>query len=237
MAAEISQSPEDLFPTQGGETQLERLVRVMDRLRSPGGCSWDAEQDHRSLLKFLIEESYELVDAIESDNRSEMKEELGDVLLQVYFHSRIAQEHPTDPFSIEDVAEAVSNKLISRHTHVFGDVVYENNEQLLAGWEAQKQAQKGRTSPFEGVPLSQPALSLASKVQYRLEKLGHPVEVAEPIKLSTGSESSITSEEFGEILLGLVAQANRLGIDPENALRSATKRFMEKAENNIGRDN
>lgn len=228
----MSISP-DVFPLLDNETELERLRRVMDRLRSPGGCSWDAEQDHRSLLKYLIEESYELVDAIEAEDRADMREELGDVLLQVYFHSRIAQEHPEDPFSIEDVARQVSDKLISRHTHVFGDVVFENNEELLANWEAQKQAQKGRTSPFDGVPLSQPALSLAAKARYRLDKLGHQVEVAQPIKLSPEQLNDMTSEKFGDLLLGLVDQAVSLGIDPENSLRNATKRFMAEVESRI----
>jgi XTP/dITP diphosphohydrolase len=92
------------------QSELQRLVGVMDRLRSPGGCAWDAEQTHASLIKYLLEESYEFIDAIETDDRAGMREELGDVLLQVYFHSRIAQDHPTDPFSIEDVAKAIADK-------------------------------------------------------------------------------------------------------------------------------
>ena len=99
-------------------SQLQRLVEVMDTLRSPGGCPWDAEQTHESLLKYLLEESYEFVDAVQSDNRIDMREELGDVLLQVYFHARMAQEHPTDPFSVEDVAQGIADKLIRRHPHV-----------------------------------------------------------------------------------------------------------------------
>ena len=99
------------------DSELQRLVEVMDRLRSPGGCPWDAEQTHQSLIKYLLEESYEFIDAIETDDREGMREELGDVLLQVYFHSRMAQDHPTDPFSIEDVARGIADKLIS-HTHM-----------------------------------------------------------------------------------------------------------------------
>ena len=100
-------------------SELQRLVEVMDRLRSPGGCPWDAEQTHESLVKYLLEESYEFIDSVDAKDREGMREELGDVLLQVYFHSRIAQDHPTDPFSIEDVARAIADKLIRRHPHVF----------------------------------------------------------------------------------------------------------------------
>ena len=103
-------------------SQLQRLAEVMDQLRSPGGCPWDAEQTHESLLKYLLEESYEFVDAVHSDDRVHMREELGDVLLQVYFHARIAEEDPNDPFSIQDVAQAIADKLIRRHPHVFAGV-------------------------------------------------------------------------------------------------------------------
>ncbi len=102
-------------------SELLRLLEVMDRLRSPGGCPWDAKQSHQSLIKYLLEESYEFVESVDNEDRQAMREELGDILLQVYFHSRIAQEHPTDPFTIEDVAKGIAEKLIRRHPHVFGD--------------------------------------------------------------------------------------------------------------------
>ena len=111
-------------------SELLRLLEVMDRLRSPGGCPWDAEQTHQSLIKYLLEESYEFVDAVDADDRSAMREELGDVLLQVYFHSRIAQDHPSDPFSIDDVAAGIADKLIRRHPHVFGDVQAETSDEV-----------------------------------------------------------------------------------------------------------
>ena len=139
-------------------SQLLRLLEVMDRLRSPGGCPWDAEQTHQSLIKYLLEESYEFVDAVEEDDRQAIREELGDILLQVYFHSRIAQEHPTDPFSIEDVAEGIADKLIRRHPHVFGDVEVSGSDEVLANWEQLKAAEKNRKSATDGVALSQPAL-------------------------------------------------------------------------------
>jgi len=119
--------------TQG--SQLQRLVEVMDQLRSPGGCPWDAEQTHESLLKYLLEESYEFVDAVAADNRVDMREELGDVLLQVYFHARMAEDHPTDPFSIEDVAQGIADKLIRRHPHVFAGVEVKSSEDVLQGME------------------------------------------------------------------------------------------------------
>ncbi|MSY21290.1 MAG: MazG family protein, partial [Actinobacteria bacterium] len=136
------------------QSHLQRLVAVMDQLRSPGGCLWDAEQTHETLIKFLLEESYEYIEAVETNDREAMLEELGDVLLQVYFHARIAQEHPTEPFSIEDVAEKVADKLIRRHPHVFGDVKVSSSDEVLENWEALKALEKGRTSAVDGVPLA-----------------------------------------------------------------------------------
>ena len=135
--------------TQG--SQLQRLVEVMDQLRSPGGCPWDAEQTHESLLKYLLEESYEFVDAVAAGNRVDMREELGDVLLQVYFHARMAEDHPTDPFSIEEVAQGIANKLIRRHPHVFAGVEVKSSEDVLQNWEDIKRQEKGRTSALDGI--------------------------------------------------------------------------------------
>lgn len=145
-------------------SQLLRLLEVMDRLRSPGGCPWDAEQTHQSLIKYLLEESYEFADSVDDDDRAAMREELGDILLQVYFHSRIAQEHPTDPFSIEEVAEGIADKLIRRHPHVFGNEAVKSSADVLANWEKLKAAEKNRNSATDGVALSQPALPLITKL-------------------------------------------------------------------------
>ena len=114
---------------------LIRLVAIMDRLRSPGGCPWDAEQTHESLLKYLLEESYEFIESVENGDRAHMREELGDLLLQVYFHSRIAEENQDDPFSIDDVAQHVADKLINRHPHVFSDVKVKDSADVLENWE------------------------------------------------------------------------------------------------------
>jgi XTP/dITP diphosphohydrolase len=205
--------------------ELAKLRQVMDRLRSPGGCPWDAEQDHSSLLKYLLEESYEFIEAVELDDREAMREELGDVLLQVFFHARMAEEHPTDPFTVEDVAKAVADKLVRRHPHVFGDTKVSGSAEVLENWEAQKAAEKGRTSAIEGVPLGQPALPLAAKLFYRAEKFGYEIPIEQPVKIS-----ATTQEDLGKLLLGIVDQAVTLGLDPEAALREATLDYIAKIQ-------
>ena len=205
-------------------SQLQRLVEVMNTLRSPGGCPWDAEQTHESLLKYLLEESYEFIEAVEENDRAAMREELGDVLLQVFFHARMAEEHPTDPFSVEDVAKTVAEKLVRRHPHVFSDTKVSGSAEVLENWEAQKAAEKGRTSATEGVPLGQPALALATKLIYRAQKYGHQIAVEHPLKLAPGT----TEKELGAALLGILDQALALDIDPESALRSAIKGYIEQ---------
>jgi XTP/dITP diphosphohydrolase len=194
----------------------------MDKLRSPGGCPWDAEQDHTSLLKYLLEESYEFIESVENNDRDAMQEELGDLLLQVYFHSRMAEEDSKQPFNIEDVAKSVADKLIRRHPHVFAGEVVDSSADVLENWEKQKAAEKGRTSAIDGVPLAQPALPLATKVLYRLKKLNYDLSVSEPIKL----KDDVDQDQFGQILLGLITQAVDKGLDPEAALRQATKELI-----------
>ena len=204
-------------------SELLRLVEVMDRLRSPGGCAWDAEQTHDSLIKYLLEESYEFIDAIETDDRIGMREELGDVLLQVYFHSRIAQDHPTDPFTIDDVAGAIADKLISRHPHVFAGVEVSGTQEIIENWEAIKAKEKGRTSPIEGVAMSQPALSLVSKLIYRADKYGAPLDIAK-----YQSEVPATEESIGAALASVIAWAYEHEIDPELALRAQARALIEQ---------
>jgi len=200
-------------------SQLEVLREVMDRLRAPGGCPWDAEQTNESLLKYLLEESYEFIEAVEENDRPAMREELGDVLLQVFFHARMAEEHPTDPFNVEDVAKIVAEKLVRRHPHVFGDTKVSGSAEVLENWEAQKAAEKGRSSATEGIPLGQPALALTTKLIYRAEKYGHQIAIEHPIDIS----KTTTEAELGKLLLGIIDQAHDLGLDPEAALRGATK--------------
>ena len=213
------------------------LVAVMDRLRSPGGCPWDREQTHLSLVKYLLEEAYETVETIEDgkpdepgEGRDALREELGDVLLQVAFHARIAQEHPTDPFGIDEVAEGIAQKLIGRHPHVFGDGTAVTAADVEATWDQIKAAEKGRTSAVEGVPLAQPALSLADKLFKRATT--HGVELTE--SALTGDsvrelfENASDTESVGELLLAVTAHARSLGVDPEAALRGAARGLRER---------
>jgi XTP/dITP diphosphohydrolase len=198
----------------------------MDKLRSPGGCPWDAEQTHQSLLKYLLEESYEFIESVENNDRQDMQEELGDLLLQVYFHSRMAEEDASQPFNIEDVAKSVADKLIRRHPHVFAGATVDNSKDVLENWEKQKALEKGRSSIIDGVPLAQPALPLAAKVVYRINKLNYSLPISQPIKLN----DQTNQDQFGEILLGLIAQAVEKGLDPEAALRGATKTLIAQIQ-------
>ena len=205
----------------------------MDRLRSPGGCPWDAEQTHESLIKFLLEESYEFIEAVETQDREAMCEELGDVLLQVYFHARMAEEHPTDPFSLEDVAQTVAEKLIRRHPHVFAEAEDLSSDEVLENWEALKAKEKGRTSAVDGVPVGQPALPLVAKLLYRAQKnrlkLDLPSKIHEPI--------DATPEAVGEVLLATIAWASERGVDPEGALRLVARDLaaqIAKIESTVG---
>jgi len=191
----------------------------MDRLRSPGGCPWDAEQTHQSLIKYLLEESYEFADSVDDDDRAAMREELGDILLQVYFHSRIAQEHPTDPFSIEEVAEGIADKLIRRHPHVFGNESVESSADVLANWEKLKAAEKNRNSATDGVALSQPALPLITKLIYRAEKNGIDLDLP-----TTDMNNDVPADiAIGDALVAAVVAAIKHGIEPEDLLRSRAR--------------
>ena len=203
-------------------SELLRLQEVMHRLRSPGGCPWDAEQTHESLLKYLLEESYEFSEAVDELDRAAMREELGDVLLQVYFHAAIAAEDLNDPFTIDDVAAGIADKLIRRHPHVFtdSDVTFDD---VLENWEKQKREEKGRTSATDGVPTAQPAMALAAKLLYRADKYGYSLPVAHPVTI----EGDTDEAQLGALLLGIIDQAQKLGIDAEIALRSATKKYIE----------
>ena len=208
--------------TQG--SQLQRLVEVMDQLRSPGGCPWDAEQTHESLLKYLLEESYEFVDAVASGDRTDMREELGDVLLQVYFHARIAEEHPTQPFSIEDVAQGIADKLIRRHPHVFAGLEVKDSEDVLKNWEDIKKQEKGRTSALDGIAMAQPALPLVEKILYRAEKYDVVVEAPTNVNIAGQADES----SVGQALLAVIAWAHANGIDAETALRAEALKLSEQ---------
>ena len=205
-------------------SELLRLLEVMDRLRSPGGCPWDAEQSHQSLIKYLLEESYEFVEAVDADDRAAMREELGDVLLQVYFHSRIAEDHPSDPFSIEEVAAGIADKLIRRHPHVFGDVQAETSGEVLQNWEKLKAAEKNRSSATDGVALAQPALPLITKLLYRAEKNGIHLDLP-----TADMNNEVPAEvAIGDALVAAVVAALKQGIEPEDLLRTRAREIAEE---------
>ncbi|MEP7020006.1 MAG: MazG family protein [Pseudonocardiales bacterium] len=194
-------------------SQLQRAVEVMDRLRSPGGCPWDAAQTHGSLTKYLIEECYEVLEAIETGDLELLREELGDLLLQVLFHARITEELPAQQaFSIEDVAADLVDKLVRRHPHVFAGAAAGDAATLNETWERQKVTEKGRTSATDGVPLAQPALALSAKLVARAARADLDVTPA-------------PSGEFGERLFTLVREAVAAGVDPESALRDTARAY------------
>ena len=172
----------------------------------------------------MLEESYEFIDAIETDDRAGMREELGDVLLQVYFHSRIAQDHPTDPFSIEDVAGAIADKLISRHPHVFENLEVSGTEEIIENWEAIKAREKGRTSAIDGIAMSQPALPLVAKILYRAEKYNVDLD------LNSYSSEKATEKSVGEALASVIAWAHENDIDPESALRAQAREMIRQIQ-------
>lgn len=195
------------------------LVQVMDTLRSPGGCPWDARQTHRSLVEYLVEEAYETVEAIESDDAAALREELGDLLLQIVFHARIAEESD-QPWNIDDVADGIITKLIARHPHVFGDATADTAEQVEANWHALKAKEKGRTSVTEGIPESLPALVRAAKVLARSSTLELPALPTDAASVLADVDSE---EDLGALLLALVAGARERGWDAESALRQAVR--------------
>ncbi|MDN5857298.1 MAG: MazG family protein [Pseudonocardia sp.] len=207
-------APGDVVLTSAPGAALLDAVAVMDRLRSPGGCPWDAEQTPASLLQYLVEECYELYQAIEDGNRADVREELGDVLLQVLFHARIAAEDATDPFGIDEVARELVTKLVDRHPHVFaGTERMATAAQQEAHWDELKRTQKRRDSSVDGVPLGQPAVALAAKLTSRTARAGLPAEL-----LPGGAG-------VGEQLFAVAAAAKLAGIDPEAELRGAARRF------------
>ncbi|MFJ9769857.1 MazG family protein [Kitasatospora sp. NPDC101157] len=204
--------------------RLLDLASVMDRLRSPGGCPWDAEQTHESLVKYLVEEAYELVEAIEEGDRGTLREELGDVLLQVFFHSRIAEEHPTEPFTVDDVAGDIVDKLVYRHPHVFGDVEAGGAAEVEANWEQLKAAEKAdRESVLDGVPAGLPALAYAAKLVSRVRRAGFTEVPDEPYELP----AELTAESAGRLLLAVAQRAHDAGVDVDAALRSAARGYRD----------
>lgn len=219
---------------------MERLRAIMHRLRAPGGCPWDAEQTHESLISNLIEEAYECVDAIRSGNVSHMREELGDLLLQVVFHCELASERSA--FDFDGVAAAVSDKLVHRHPHVFGDSQVKGTDAVLAQWDAIKRAEKGEQDrPYlHGVGRGLPALMRAMKLQKKASKVGFDwpdeagvmakveEEMAELAVEWKQENAESFAEEWGDLVFSLVNLARVRGLDPEVLMARANRKFEQR---------
>ena len=223
MTIEISRRP---------HPKLDELIAVLEYLRAPGGCAWDREQTPSSLVQYLIEETYELVDAIEGGKREDLIEELGDVLYQVIFHSDIAAE--SGSFDIEEVAARMTAKMVGRHPHVFSDTPADSVDDVIAVWNAAKAIEKShRTSVLDGIPLGMPSLALADKLLGRASRIG-----LDPSAAQSGSQSgaladsictSFTDEQqLGSVLLGIVATAKVQGLDAERALRITLRSLQDE---------
>jgi XTP/dITP diphosphohydrolase len=253
MAAEHDLEIELVFLAQQPEgTELLRLVDVMRRLRDPDhGCPWDLEQDHRTLARYLVEETYELVDAIEREHDVDVEEELGDVLLQVVFHARIAAGRGA--FGIDDVARGIADKLVRRHPHVFADGSAATAEEVQANWDELKAAEKSRAGPFDGVPAAAPGLELLHTLQRKAAKLGlDPTDEAEatgpgdateaggPLtevhaRLAELPDADARLDAVGDLIAATVSIARHLGVDPEAAARAAARRFRGDVEEVVAR--
>ena len=229
--------PEGPVPSSKGGARLLDLVRVMARLRGPGGCPWDAEQDHRSLARHLLEEAHEVLEAIDGEDDERLRDELGDLLLQVVFHAQMAADDGR--WDVDDVAEGIVAKLIRRHPHVFGDVDVSGADEVLVNWERIKAEEKGSAErPAEvedDIPATLPALARASKVLRRAAGWGFEWRTTEGALSALREELSElehdmanAEEEVGDVLFATVAVARRLGVDPETALRRTVRVFAER---------
>jgi len=224
-----AQEPGATAPVRG--TRLLELVRIMDTLRL--NCPWDARQTHASLAPYLLEETYETVDALASGDQDAVREELGDVLLQVVFHARVAEERTDSTgYDIDDVADGIISKLTRRHPHVFGDLTVSGPDEVTLNWESIKAAERaarsggsgpaGAPSALDGVPMSQPALSLAAQLLRRAERAGAPADLADLPPDAPGVS------DIGQELLALVNRARAEGLDPELELRAAAQAYAKK---------
>ncbi len=215
---------------------FDDLVEIVAKLRSPSGCLWDREQTHHSIKENLIEEAYETVDAIERGDFSHLKEELGDLLLQVVFHAQMASEKKK--FSVDKVVSEISQKLIRRHPHVFGNKKVSSSQEILKHWEEIKREEKGRESILDEVPSFLPALYYAYKLQTQVARTGFDwekkegvfeklIEEIEELKKAGESREKV-EEELGDILFSLINLARHLEINAEGCLRQACKKFAER---------
>jgi XTP/dITP diphosphohydrolase len=212
---------------------VEQLVQVMDQLRSPGGCPWDAQQTHESLARYLLEETYEALEAMDQGDLGSLREELGDLLLQVVFHARIAQEADAT-FSLDAIAQGVVDKLVRRHPHVFTDLVVTSNEELETNWAKIKEEEKQRESVTDGVPQAMPALQLATQLIYRARKTGVVAgdsNVKESVREVIGE---INQEQIAALLVATVELAREADIDAESVLRAEMMRYRTRVRESEG---
>ncbi|MRR55809.1 MAG: nucleoside triphosphate pyrophosphohydrolase [Deltaproteobacteria bacterium] len=223
------------------ETQkFDTLLNLMRRLRAPGGCPWDAEQTHESLKRYLLEETYEVLEAIDAKSTKMLKEELGDLLLQAVFHTVIAEEK--GEFTMDEVLQVLCDKLIRRHPHVFTDLEIDTIDDLVANWERIKKAEKGeeRRSVLSGVPPQLPALLRAQKITEKASRVGFDWDHVDPVfakvleelkeleeTLFTGDQERIEAE-LGDLLFSIVNLGRFLSINPEDALRKTISRFISR---------
>ncbi|MBI5074708.1 MAG: nucleoside triphosphate pyrophosphohydrolase [Nitrospirae bacterium] len=218
---------------------LEELVKIMAALRSEKGCPWDKEQTRESLKPFIIEEAYEVIDAIDQKTPDEVKEELGDLLFQIVFQSRIAEEN--GEFRLEDVIDGIAKKMISRHPHVFGDSDIRTSEEVLVKWDEHKKREgKQKESILEGIPKTMPALLRAKKLQDRAAKVGFDWEKIDDVLLKLDEEVSEfkqavkerkeapIEDELGDILFMIVNISRFIGVNPEEALRKTISKFISR---------
>jgi tetrapyrrole methylase family protein/MazG family protein len=236
-----SNVPDTPIPSRAAGERVLDLLRVMHRLRGPDGCPWDLEQTHASLGRHLLEEAHETLEAIDAGDPDRLRDELGDLLLQVVFHSEMARQEGA--FDVDDVAEGVVRKLIRRHPHVFGDVEVGSAAEVLVNWERIKAEERGQHPLDAEIPSSLPALARAAKVQRRaagsgfdwrsfegaVEKVREELAELEAEASSEGPPERI-EEELGDLLFAVAALGRRLDLDPETALRKATRRFGERFE-------
>ena len=220
-------------PAPRGHRLLD-LVAVMARLRGPGGCPWDAEQTHQTLAKHLLDETYELLEAIEAGTDQDIAEELGDLLLQVVFHAQMGNDAGT--FDVDDVASTLIDKLVRRHPHVFGDVEVSGAREVVENWDVIKQHEKGRESAVEGVTETLPALAYAQKLQRRAGSAGFDwsdvegalSKVREEAEELARAGDTEREDELGDLLFAIVALGRHLDLDSEAALRRSARRFRDR---------
>jgi MazG family protein len=229
--------PEGPVPSSRQGEALLDLVRVMARLRGPGGCPWDREQDHRSLARHLLEEAHEVLEAIDDAEPDRLRDELGDLLLQVVFHAQMAAEEGA--FDVDDVADGIVRKLIRRHPHVFGDVEVDSAAEVLVNWERIKAEEKGEQGLEDDIPATLPALARAAKVQRRAAGWGFEWrssrDALEAVREELGELERATDpdnveEEVGDVLFAVAALGRTVGVDPEGALRRTVRGFAQRYE-------